>query len=63
MYAQIELDLWSWLEDCEARKPRENGTTPDSRDQVVRVLQDGSVRGREASEDGAPSVAGTSKLQ
>ena len=48
-----ERQLWLWLEDCEARKPRPVEISTDD-DKAVRVLQEGTVRGREASEDGAP---------
>ena len=49
--ASLEQMLFLWVDDCEARKPglsvRSPGYDPH---QVVRVLQESSVRGREASE-------------
>ena len=53
MSATLENLLWVWIEDCDGRKPRPE---QDSRggDKVVRLLQEDSVRGREASEDGDP---------
>ena len=48
----FEDQLWLWLEDCETRKPGQ-GEELDGLDKVVRVLQEGDVRGREAREAGA----------
>jgi len=47
-----EEELWLWLKDCKARKPAGMDERLPKRDKVVRVLQDGSVRGREAREAG-----------
>jgi len=64
MTTSLENQLWLWLEDCEARKPGQDGLLiPNVRDQVVRVLQEESVRGREAKEAEALRFGLFSKLQ
>ena len=50
----LENQLWLWLRDCDDRKPRHGTAALEADDKVVRLLQDGSVRGREAGEDGDP---------
>jgi len=59
----LENQLWLWLEECDDRKPRSLDDDLLDEDKVVRLLQEESVRGREASEAGDSSVGLSSKLQ
>ena len=59
----LETQLWLWLQECDDRKPRPGTAVLEGHDKVVRLLQEGTVRGREASEDGDPAGLSSSKLQ
>ena len=59
----LENQLWLWLDECDSQKPRVSKDVSQPGDKVVRLLQEGTVRGREASEDGDPAGLSSSKLQ
>ena len=56
-YVQLQLQFG------DSRKPRASLEAPEVEDKVVRLLQEGSVRGREAREAGDPIKGLSSKLQ
>jgi len=55
-----QLELFCTLEEAEAIAEEKRSQV---RDRVVRLLQCGTVRGREASEDGDPQLSRSSKTQ